>query len=381
MASPNPSAQSPTTVTSKGSGAPVGRPAGNFHNASGGNSQWEYFRNQGLTQFKFNTPDQQQAFNLAKQNLSIYAGMNYSKDMKMLIQKGIEKTFKSPKEPDDKATQAKIALYTIQLKKHDLEKEKCDKDKQKIFTLIEALCTSSAKERATRDSSFPELEKQDNVIGFLSLLESMAYQTTGSTYPHVSSLLAIQKLFKISQSPKESNDRYLTRFLNTVNAVEKQWGEVIPSHLMYTEGVKGQKYLTPADKRAATQQEFLAILYLHNSDKMRHQSLRDSIQNQHIAAKIEYPKTIDDMNTRMMNYANENSSGTHGPSSDVKTGSSFHQKKQATSPKNKNDKNDDSSVSPVEDPNLDTKTARTPVSVFSSKTKHPRSRSAKRGNP
>jgi hypothetical protein len=183
-----------------------------------------------------------------------YVGVEYSKDMRMLVKKGTVKSFTEPKPPKTDTTLGLMEKYKMELSIYHKAKKEYIDHKSKVFVIILGQCTSSVKSRVVNHIEYSTLEDKDDVVGLLKLLKSMAFSTTGVQHPYWTMQLVLKRLTAINQGPAESVANYHRRFLAITEVIETQWGPFFPTKLVAFSATKSREsmlsmiFLAGADK-------------------------------------------------------------------------------------------------------------------------------------
>ena len=326
------------------SGGPSGTAKGNY-NASGkqvlGNIE-----KLGDSVYKVHTKDQGESYIRTTEELADYVGVELGRDMRMLVKKGIEKTFTEPEVPQGtKPSVGALEKYKTELSIYHREKREYKEQKAKVFVHILGQCTQAVKSKLADDSGFDELEQKDDVVGLLAKLKEMAFQSTGVQHPALTLQSKLRRLTAINQGPNEQTANYHKRLEATA---EEQWGPLCPHNLSVSieelleddEDAEEQtteiqkveladklKELKQAQKQA--RDELLAMIFMAGADKKRYGKLMEEYNNAYLAGKDLYPKSLSVALNLLSNYQDHQSGVQVGGLSKTPIQASFAQKKRS----------------------------------------------------
>ena len=150
----------------------------------------------GSNVFKFNSKDAPEYYIHTKEAIAHYAGVNYGKNMRMLVKNGEEKKFTKPTleapkkkkgQEDRDPSPGELEEFKMELLLYHKEKKEYNEQKQKLFIVILGQCTRATKNKLFSDSKFKTLEKEDDVVGLLEKLEQLAFlgrRSEGHLFTH-----------------------------------------------------------------------------------------------------------------------------------------------------------------------------------------------------
>lgn len=248
--------------------------------------------------FKFNTKDQAEMFLRTQERLADYVGVEVSPEMRALVKNGTEKTFTEPRIPrvgDQEASQGQLEKYKLELKQFQEDKRKYDTYKGKTFIMILGQCSETLSNRLKNDTDFSTLESNFDVKGLMDKLRSLAFSKSGNQNTFLAAQEALKRLMCVNQGPTETNENFLKRTKALVQVVEEHWGDFSPEKL------RG----TGANSTQVARDKMLAMIYLVGSDNKRYGGLKDDLNNQYLAKHDNYPASLDEANTLLTHYQDE----------------------------------------------------------------------------
>jgi Zinc knuckle len=264
--------------------------------------------------YKTNTKDQADMYLRTTEAIADYVGVEYGRDMRMLVKRGKEMTFTEPEDPTSSKV-ISMEKYKAELNLYHKDKKLYKENKSKVFLVILGQCTQVVKSKLENDEEFEKLEIDDDVVGLLGMLKQMAFSTAGVQEPFWTMQVLLRRLTAINQGPSESVANYYRRTNANIEVMESQWGKFHP-----TMG------LTDDDDKKKARDKLLAMIFLAGADKKRYGRLIEDLNNAYLAKKDNYPESIESTLTLLTHYQD----GTIGKTVDGNDGqqaTSFAQKK------------------------------------------------------
>jgi hypothetical protein len=97
---------------------------------------------------KFNTKDQADKYLRTTEAIADFVGVEYGRDMRMLVKHGTEKTFTEPRiSRSEDATPGLMEKYKTELGIFHQEKKEFHENKAKVFVIILGQCTHNVKSK------------------------------------------------------------------------------------------------------------------------------------------------------------------------------------------------------------------------------------------
>jgi hypothetical protein len=243
------------------------------------------------------TNDAAEKFIRTREKLAEYVRGEFDSDMSYLIQFEEEIEFKEPQPPkpkkDTPVDEISMVKYKTEYTFYLNQMETYKKHKAGVFGVILGQCHLEVKDALYRDSKFADIAKNNDVIALLRKLRELSHDCSDSQEPVWSSVLVLRRLLLCHQQPKDTVMLYTQRFKSLAKVVESQWGAFYPIKLCNS---------TKADDIAKFKEKTLVMIYLHNACNQRYASLKESLNNNYISGKNNYPETLDAADILLSNY-------------------------------------------------------------------------------
>jgi hypothetical protein len=98
--------------------------------------------------YKFNTKDQADMYLRTTEAVADFVGLEYGRDIRMLVKHGTEKTFTKPRIPmSNDTTPGLMEKYKTELRIFHWEKKEFQDYKAKVFVIILGQCTHNVKSK------------------------------------------------------------------------------------------------------------------------------------------------------------------------------------------------------------------------------------------
>ena len=296
--------------------------------------------------YKVHTKDQGESYLHTTEHLADYVGVELGRDMRMLVKKGLEKTFTEPEVPTgNKPGVGALEKYKTELSIYHREKKEYQEHKAKVFVHILGQCTQAVKSKLDDDPEFDKLEQDDDVVGLLAKLKQMAFQSTGAEHPVWTQQNKLRRLTAINQGPNEQTANYHKRLEATAEVIEEQWGPLCPhkvkvdlEDLLEGDDTTIEKVELQAKLEALKEahnkarDELLAMIMMAGADKKRYGKLLEDYHNAYLAGKDQYPKTLSAALNLLSTYQDHQSGGVRsgGLNNNGDLMTSFAQKKRSS---------------------------------------------------
>ena len=268
--------------------------------------------------YKSNTKDQADMYLRTTEAIADYVGVEYGRDMRMLVKNGTVRTFTEPKPPEkSEQTDGLLQKYKTELTIFHRDKKEYEDHKSKVFVMILGQCTQTVKSKLESDSGFAALEKTDDVVGLLKKLKEFAFMTGKVQDKFWTLQEVLRRLTQMNQGPTEATDNYARRYMATVDVLEAQWGQFCPIGLADS---------TSKENKKKARDKILASIFLAGADKKRYGTLIENLNNTFLAGNDQYPVSIDDTLTLLSHYQDHRSGGRQNSGNEGgKTETSFAQ--------------------------------------------------------
>ena len=157
--------------------------------------------------YKFNTKDQADMYLRTTEAIADFVGVEYGRDMRMLVKHGTEKTFTEPRIPrSDDTTPGLMEKYKTELRIFHREKKEFQDNKAKVFVIILGQCTHNVKSKLENELGYATLEMNDDVVGLLKQLKQMAFASGGVQHPFWTLQIVMRRLLAINQGPTSEKE-------------------------------------------------------------------------------------------------------------------------------------------------------------------------------
>jgi hypothetical protein len=188
-----------------------------------------------------------------------FVGVEYGRDIRMLVKHSTDKTFTEPTMPRSKdTTPGLMEKYKTQLRIFHRDKKEFQDNKAKVFVIILGQCTHNVKSKLENESGNAILEMNDDVVGLLRQLKQMAFASGGVKHPFWTLQIVMRRLLAINQGSREPVINYYRRFVSTTKVIEEQWGKFYPEKLAVS--------TSDVDKNIA-RDKYLSMIFLAGADK------------------------------------------------------------------------------------------------------------------
>jgi len=266
--------------------------------------------------FKYNTKDQADMYLRTTEAIADYVGVEYGREMRMLVKRGVETTFTEPDPPENPRVNVEMEMFKAELAVYHRERSKYKENKAKVFVVVLGQCSQVVKSNLESDDDFADLEQNDDVVGLMAKLKEMAFSTAGIQDPFWNLQNLLRRLTVMNQGTSESVTNYHKRFLASTQVIEAMWGMFVPTRL-----VAGD---TDDDKKNA-RDKLLAMFFLAGADKKRFGKLVEDLNNAYLSGKDNYPESIESTLTLLTHYQDHKSGGQNAGENDNQLTANFAQ--------------------------------------------------------
>ena len=139
------------------------------------------------------------------------------------------------------------------------------KNKGRLFRMITGQCVPVLRARLESTTGYKVMEENHNVVGLMSLIEGLIYNSGKGEYSYWTMATNLRKVVDLRQGNKETLESFVVRFMTQVENAEKVSGKWIPSNL------KGKKLEEQEEGRS----KLLACMFLGGCDRDRYKSAVD----------------------------------------------------------------------------------------------------------
>ena len=273
-------------------------------------------KTEGLWEFiyKSDTRDQADMYLRTTEAIADYVGVEYSRDMRMLVKNGTEKNFDGPSPPkSEDVSPGTLEKYKLELSIYHKDKKEYNDHKSKVFVIILGQCSHSVKNQLVNEKEYAALEDGDDVVGLLKILKTMAFSTANVQHPYWALQSVLKRLTAINQGPTETVANYHRRFLAITEVIEAQWGPFFPPKMEATDGA------------TKSRESMLSMIFLAGADNERYGNLKKEFNNSYLAGKDNYPTSLD-TTLQLLSHYQDHKSGDRTGSDNSGEGTSFAQR-------------------------------------------------------
>ena len=228
---------------------------------------------------------QAEFYNKTTEGIADYVGQTYNKDMRKLVNDGVELSLIEPTEPEGTANTYKIKKYEKDLSRYYEKLDKYNEYKAKVFLVIKGQCSLSMKNKLESMDKYKVFEENDNVVELLKLIKELSHQTTEVKYQYWTLTTLLWRLMNMRQGENETMAAYHKRFKNMIEIVEGQWGKLYPDKIAAEEAdynVKDKK----ADVISKCNAQMLACMFMHGANKKLYKKCINELNNMYQSRKI-----------------------------------------------------------------------------------------------
>jgi hypothetical protein len=232
-------------------------------------------------------------------------GVEYGRDMRMLVKHGTEKTFMEPSMPrrSKDATPGLMEKYKTELRIFHREKKEFQDNKAKVFVIILGQCTHNVKRKLENELGYATLEMNDDVVGLLRQLKQMAFASGVVQHQFWTLQIVMRPLQAINQGPRDPVTNYYRQFVSTTKVIEEQWGKFYPNKLAVS--------ASDVDKNIARDKSLSMMIFVAGADKARFGTLIEDLNSSYLAGNDQYPVPLDDTLTLLLHYQGHQGSSEH----------------------------------------------------------------------
>jgi hypothetical protein len=289
--------------TNKPSGGSIGKKSQASGNHTGGGAISE------LPMYYYGSKNPSNSYVKTTEAIGNYCGREYGKAIKTLIMKGTDAPPSAPKAPSatlDPAEATSVAewrMYDKALDHYFKTLTQYNENKAKTFIIIAGQMSTEMQHKVEGDTSYSDLEKDDNVAGLLALIKSHAFTTTNAQYPFFTAATQFFKLAQYRQHSHEHITDFYKRWVVQVEIYETVYGSIHPDAL-----------ITPTLDANKCTGRVKACLFLLALDRVQHGHVVDELNNQYLTGATEVYPTSPEGVVSLITYRSEtgNSSRQRG---------------------------------------------------------------------
>ena len=223
-------------------------------------------------------------------------GKHFDKELRILVQKGVEPTFPAPADLGADATESEKEMHRAEIKMLLEDKRRYLRGKAQLFQIIMDMCTNAMRSKLEGLATYNELEENDDVVGLLDKIKELVYSTDNTQYKYWVMQTQVTKLHTMKMSPQDSVEQFGHKFLEQVKVTEASWGgKFIPR----------EAHGKPTEVQDATRNKYLACLYLAGVDRGRFKKALDDLNNDFLLGNVNYPEDVAGMIKLLTNRKGE----------------------------------------------------------------------------
>jgi len=237
--------------------------------------------------YPFGAKNQADMYIKTTEAIANYVGKEYGKAMRLLV-KGIDVKPEEPVAPrkaavDDDLTFARDK-YKMEMNRYLKKLDEYNENKAKVFVIIRGQCTLTMRSHLDNlKEIYPQLEKDDDVIGLLKLLKELSFTTINAHYEYWTKMQSMRRFVNVQQLPRESLASYYRRWKAPLEVLEAQWGDFGPT------------IHDNNDTDSQARDKLLACLFLNGCDRKRYGKVIEELSHAHLAGQENYPGTVEAM--------------------------------------------------------------------------------------
>ena len=236
------------------------------------------------------------------------------------IESLVEPTFNEPREPGSEASLGQIEKYKLDLRKWNQNYNEYKTNKEKAFDFILNHTETTLEDRLKALTTWKSTNTTKDVIQLLKDIRDITHkhdETRQGSMAYVEDMIA---LFTTYQRPTESDRDFKKRFDSLVDMINAHGGKAgfhaamvreAQDRLCEEEGLGEYANITDQTikdnigDRAIREscEEFLALLYLKQTDNQRYSQLKTTLDNSYLLDKDLYPMTREQTLKLVLNFA------------------------------------------------------------------------------
>ena len=244
--------------------------------------------------------DRANEYETTKKEIGEYVGREFGHGMKMMVLHGTE-SINTPKEPEyptgSTVSEKDKAIWSKKYDMYTKELYKYNEHRAKVFGIILKQCEKTVANQVESGAKYKELEDQCDVVGLLSEIKKIAYDSNELKYPPLQAVNAWKQLLRVRQAEKGGEKEelldYYKRFMSQVEAVERAYGTIAPVKLAEKDKKKYAK--DSVGVLARERDKMLAVAFMEGADKSVYGFNLRGLSDDHALGDDRYPKTPEDV--------------------------------------------------------------------------------------
>jgi hypothetical protein len=223
-----------------------------------------------------------------------------------------------PAPPEDK-TPMNFELWKMGRRTFKIQTEARRRNSSRVFALIIGQCSQALRNRMEANERWGRINDASDVMALLQLVQHCMIQRQTRQKPTHTLLDAETQLYAFKQR-NLANNEYYEKFKDQVTNAERL-GSDISAHSDRTEVILEETAADPdlptdaerAQAQDRAKDQFLAVMFLVNSDHAWYGSLVRDIENEYTRGSDTYPTTLSAAYEYIVNYWVDKVSTTHDP--------------------------------------------------------------------
>ena len=224
-------------------------------------------------------------------------------------------------EPPPPAADTPINFELWKMARRTFEKhtEARRRNSSRVYALVIGQCSQALRNRMEADERWGRINDASDVMELLQLIQNCMIQRQTRQKPTHSLLDAEVQVYAFKQQ-NLANNEYYEKFKDLVTIAERL-GSDIGAHSDRVDATLEEIAADPdvptdAEREQARERakdQFLAVMFLMNSDRNRYGSLVRDIENEYTRGSDTYPATLSAAYDYIVNYRPDNRSSAHNP--------------------------------------------------------------------
>ena len=213
-----------------------------------------------------------------------------------------------PTAPTDTTNVVALELWKMARRTYEKKVEARRSTSQRVYALVLGQCSQALRNRMEPHVDWPAIDGASDVMRLLGLVQSCMTQRQTRKHP-VHTLIDAEVGVLALRQRNMANNEYYEKFKDLVTNSERLGGEIGVQTDRVNEIL--QDIATDPDAptdnereaaRSQAKDEYLAILFLLNSDKKRYGNLMRDIENEYTRGTDSYPTTLSAAYDYLVNY-------------------------------------------------------------------------------
>jgi hypothetical protein len=221
-----------------------------------------------------------------------------------------------PAAPVDE-TPISFELWKMARRTFEKQTEARRRNSSRVYALVIGQCSQALQNRMEANERWSQIKEDSDVMGLLELVQTCMIQRQTRQKPTHTLLDAETQVYAFKQRHLANNE-YYEKFKDLVTNAERL-GSDIGAHSDRTDSILDEIAADPdmptdgekEQARERAKDQFLAVMFLVNSDRARYGSLVRDIENEYTRGSDTYPTTLSAAYDYLVNYRVDKTSNTH----------------------------------------------------------------------